>query len=51
MKKVRLTDEQFLSVIRAALCSKIKKDGNLDYSKPLREEAREILKAKNKSEG
>ena len=48
--KVRLTDSQFLSVVRATICNKRKTDGSLEYSDEIKEMTKKILASKNKSE-
>lgn len=51
MEKVRLTDDQFLLVLRAALCRKVTRDGTLKASEEIKDKTREVLALKNKSVG
>lgn len=51
MNKVRLSDDQFLSVLRAALCRKVTRDGTLEASEEIKQKTKQVLASKNKSAG
>ena len=48
-KKVRVTDAEFLAVVRASLCNKLKRDGTHELSAETKELAKKICASKNKS--
>ena len=42
MNKVRLTDSQFLAVVRASMCNKTKKDGTLELSDDIKQKTKQV---------
>lgn len=50
MRKVRLPDDQFLSVLRAAICKKVAEDGTTKPPIEIQQKTKEVLESKNKSE-